>query len=117
VVQHDDGTLRGVEAVVDKDFAAEKVAEAIDADMLLILTAVDQVTINYNTPQEVPLGRLNVTDAQNYIADGQFAPGSMLPKVEAALQFVKSGGDRKAVITTPQRAFDAVKGRAGTILH
>lgn len=117
VVQREDGSLQGVEAVVDKDFAAEKLAEAIKADILLILTAVDQVTINYKTPQEVPLGRLGVAEMQNYIADGQFAPGSMLPKVEASLMFVKSGGDRRAIITTPQRAYEAVRGRAGTIIH
>lgn len=116
VVAREDGTLYGAEAVVDKDFAAEKLAEAIHADVLLILTAVDQVTINYNTPKEIPLGRLSVTDAQNYIADGQFAPGSMLPKVEASLMFVKSGEGRRSIVTTPQRAYDAVKGRAGTII-
>ena len=116
VVRRDDGSLRGVEAVVDKDFAAEKLAEAINADMLLILTAVDCVTINYNTPQEIPLGRLTVTETQNYIADGQFAPGSMLPKVEASLQFVRSGEARTSLITSPERAYDAVHHRAGTII-
>lgn len=116
VVQQEDGSFRGAEAVVDKDFAAEKLAEAINADVLLILTAVDHVTINYKTPQETPLGRLSVTDTQNYISDGQFAPGSMLPKVEASLQFVKSGDARRSIITTPQRAYDAVRGRAGTII-
>lgn len=116
VVSREDGTLQGAEAVVDKDFAAEKLAEAINADILLILTAVDQVTINYNTPQEIPLGRLSVSDAQNYIKDGQFAPGSMLPKVEASLMFVKSGDGRRSIVTTPGRAYDAVKGRAGTII-
>lgn len=116
VVAREDGALRGVEAVVDKDFAAEKLAEAIDADVLLILTAVDQVTINYNTPHEIPLGRLPLVDAKNYIADGQFAPGSMLPKVEASMMFVRSGDARRSIITTPQRAYDAIKGRAGTII-
>lgn len=116
VVKQEDGSFRGAEAVVDKDFAAEKLAEAIDADILLILTAVDQVTINYNTPQEIPLGRISVKEAKNYIADGQFAPGSMLPKIEASLLFVRSGDSRKAIITTPQRAYDAVRARAGTII-
>ncbi|OYX43179.1 carbamate kinase [Candidatus Saccharibacteria bacterium 32-49-12] len=116
VVVEADGSLRGAEAVVDKDFAAEKLAEAINADILLILTAVDQVAINYNTPQEIPLGRLTIADTKNYIADGQFAAGSMLPKIEASLEFVKSGDGRRAIITTPTRAYDAIRGRAGTII-
>lgn len=116
VVKKDDGTLRGVEGVIDKDFAAEKLAEAIDADILLILTAVDHIMINYGTPKEIALGRLSVTDTKNYIADGQFAPGSMLPKVEASLMFVKSGEGRRAIVTTPNKAHAAIKGRAGTII-
>ena len=79
-------------AVIDKDKSSAKLAEALEADMLVILTAVDRVCIHYNTPQQEELSSLTVQEAEKYIAEGQFAPGSMLPKVESCLQFVKGKG-------------------------
>lgn len=114
VIRQGDGQLRGVEAVVDKDFVAAKVAENINADILLILTAVSQVMINFGTSSAFPLPRVNVKELKHYISEGHFAPGSMLPKVEAAIEFVKSGNNRKTIITTPYEARDALKGRFGT---
>lgn len=115
VVRDADG-LRGVEAVVDKDFAAEKLAESIKADILLILTTVEQVMINFNSPDQYPLTRVSIADLRNFMSDDQFAPGSMLPKIEASIQFVNSGEGRKTIITTPQKAYEAIHGRAGTTI-
>lgn len=106
--------LVGVEAVIDKDLAAEKLAELLNADTLLILTAVDAVTINFHQPNETPLGTITVTDMQRYISDGQFAPGSMLPKVQAAVAFAMSGKDRHTIITSPAQAQAAIDGAVGT---
>lgn len=108
--------LVGIEAVVDKDFAAEKLAESIRADVLLILTAVEQVMIDFNKPSEYPLTRASVDDLRNFIRENQFAPGSMLPKIEASMEFVGSGEGRKTIITTPEKAYEAMKGRAGTTI-
>lgn len=115
VVQTDDGLL-GIEAVIDKDFAAEKLAEAIKADVMLILTTVEQVMINFNTPSQYPLTRVSVTDLRNFIADNHFAPGSMLPKIEASIKFVNSGVNKKTIITKPEKAYEAIQGRAGTTI-
>ena len=114
VVRTSAGQLKGVEAVVDKDFVAAKVAEIIDADMLLILTAVSQVMINFGKPSALPLSHVTVKELRHHIHEKQFAPGSMLPKIEASIDFVQTGVNRKAIITTPYEALDAIKGRAGT---
>ena len=106
----------GVEAVIDKDFASEKLAELIDADTLLILTAVDNVYINYNKPDQKKLETISVEEAQKYIDEGQFAAGSMLPKVEAAMQFVKGHPSRRAVITSLDNIEAFIKDGAGTII-
>lgn len=108
------GRLTGLEAVIDKDFAAEKLAETIDADILLILTAVDNVKINYKQPDEKALTELTVDDAFKLIAQGQFAAGSMLPKVEAGVSFVSGANKRVCIITSPEKASKAIEGRAGT---
>lgn len=108
------GRLTGLEAVIDKDFAAEKLAETIDADMLLILTAVDTVKINYKQPNEQSIDQITVGDAFKLIAQGQFAAGSMLPKVEAGINFVAGANKRTCIITTPEKASQAVEGKAGT---
>ena len=108
------GRLTGLEAVIDKDFAAEKLAETIDADILLILTAVDNVKINYKQPDEKALTELTVDDAFKLIAQGQFGAGSMLPKVEAGVSFVSGANKRVCIITSPEKASKAIEGKAGT---
>ncbi len=108
------GRLTGLEAVIDKDFAAEKLAETIDADILLILTAVDNVKINYKQPDEKALTELTVDDAFKLIAQGQFAAGSILPKVEAGVSFVSGANKRVCIITSPEKASKAIEGKAGT---
>lgn len=113
-VYYQDDKLVGLEAVIDKDFAAAKLAEIIDADVLLILTAVDTVKINYGQANEQSVSQMTLDQARQYIAEGQFAPGSMLPKVEASIKFVSTGGGRQAIITTPQGALEALDGQIGT---
>ncbi|MCL2221307.1 MAG: carbamate kinase [Oscillospiraceae bacterium] len=108
--------LKGTSAVVDKDFASAKLAEELDADMLVILTAVEKVAINYGKPDEKWLSELSSEDAERYISEGHFAPGSMLPKVEAALLFAKSGSGRKALITKLETARDGLAGKTGTVI-
>ncbi|MDR2166227.1 MAG: carbamate kinase [Clostridiales bacterium] len=110
------GALIGVDAVIDKDFAAAKLAEIISADFLFILTAVDRVKINFNKPNEMPLAQMTVAEAKQYIAEGHFAPGSMLPKVEAAMAFASRGLAKKAIISSLTRAAEAIKGKCGTII-
>lgn len=106
--------LVGIEAVIDKDAAAEKLAELVEADILLILTAVDAVTINYKQPNETPLGTVSAEELQKHMADNQFAPGSMLPKVQAVIKFVQTKPEATAIITSPEKAYDAVIGESGT---
>lgn len=108
--------LEGVEAVIDKDRSAALLAKQIGADMLLILTAVDKVSINYNTPEQIDLDKLTVKEAEKYIKDGQFAKGSMLPKIEACIDFVKTSDRKRAIIGSLEKASDALKGKNGTII-
>lgn len=96
--------FEGVEAVIDKDFAAAKLGELVDADYLLILTGVDNIYINWNKPDQKKLGEVTVAELKEYIAQDQFAPGSMLPKVEAAIEFVEKAKDGKAIITSLENA-------------
>ncbi|MCR1899495.1 carbamate kinase [Irregularibacter muris] len=116
VVQKEDGSLEGIPAVIDKDFAAEKLAEIMDADTLVILTGVEQVAINFNKPNQKSLDKINLQEAQTYIEEGHFAPGSMLPKVEAAMAFAKSKPGRKAIITLLDKAVEALEGQTGTTI-
>ena len=111
-----DGKVSGTPAVIDKDFGSELLAELLDADMLVILTAVDQVAINFNKPDQKGLDKLSVAEAKEYIAQGQFAKGSMLPKVEAAVKFVESKPGRKSLITSLEKAKEALAGKAGTVI-
>lgn len=113
-VYYQNDELVGLEAVIDKDFAAAKLAEIIEADVLLILTAVDTVKINYGQPNEQAIDQMSLDQARQYIAEGQFAPGSMLPKVEASIKFVSTGNGRQAIITTPEGALEALNGQIGT---
>ncbi|MGV8968757.1 MAG: carbamate kinase [Cellulomonas sp.] len=117
VVRNDAGELHGIAAVIDKDFASAKLAEVVGADVLFILTAVDRVAIDFGTPQQRDLERLDLATAQGYIDDGQFAAGSMLPKVQAAMEFVASGPGRTAVICSLEKAPLAMSGQSGTAIH
>ena len=108
--------LKGASAVVDKDFASAKLAELIDADMLIILTAVEKVAINFGKPNEQWLSDLSIADAQRYIGEGHFAKGSMLPKVEAALSFATSRPGRKSLITMLSKAKEGIEGKTGTVI-
>ncbi|MBU5627514.1 carbamate kinase [Oscillibacter sp. MSJ-2] len=109
--------LKGAAAVIDKDFASELMAEHLNADMLIVLTAVEKVAINFNKPDQQWLSDLTPDKAREYIAQGQFAPGSMLPKVEAALKFAESKPGRTALITLLEKAKDGISGKTGTAVH
>ena len=110
-----DGKLVGVDAVIDKDLAGERLAVDVGASIFMVLTDVDSVRLNYNTPEEKALSKITIEEAKAYAAEGQFAKGSMEPKVRAAIRFVEAGGE-KAVITSLDKAFDALEGRAGTTI-
>lgn len=106
--------LIGIPAVIDKDFASAKLAEILDADYLIILTAVEQVAINFGKENEQWLSTLTINDAEKYIEEGHFAPGSMLPKVKAAISFAESKEGRKALITSLEKASGGIAGQTGT---
>ena len=108
--------LKGAAAVIDKDFASEKLAEQLDADTLIILTAVEKVAINFGKPDVKWLDSLTPAEAERYIAEGQFAPGSMLPKVQAAVKFAESRPGRRALITLLEKAGAGVAGETGTTI-
>ena len=109
--------LKGAAAVIDKDFASCVMAQQLNADCLIILTAVEKVAIHFGKPDVKWLDDLTPAEAEKYIADGEFAPGSMLPKVEAALRFAQSGEGRTALITLLEKAKDGVAGKTGTRIH
>ena len=109
--------LKGAGAVIDKDFASAKLAELLNADMLIILTAVEKVAINFGKPDQKWLDHLTPEEARQYEAEGQFAPGSMLPKVQAALSFAESAPGRVALITLLEKAKDGIEGKTGTRVH
>lgn len=113
VIEKPDGTLRGIEAVVDKDKAGQVLADLVNGDTFLILTDVENAYINFNQPDQKALGKVTVAELEQYLADGQFLKGSMGPKVEACIRFLKSGGKR-AIITSLDKAVDALLGKAGT---
>ncbi|EFI42296.1 MULTISPECIES: carbamate kinase [Peptoniphilus] len=115
VIETNDG-LKGVAAVIDKDSSSAKLALDVNADMLVILTAVDRVAINFNKPNQESLAEMTIEEAKKYIAEGHFAPGSMLPKVEACLDFVEKTSNGVALITSLQKAKAALNGETGTIL-
>lgn len=116
VIEKEDGSLEGIAAVIDKDLAAEKLAEDIEADILLILTEVEKVSINFNKPNQENLNHISVSQAEQYMEEGHFAPGSMLPKVKAAIMFAKSDPSHKAIITSLYSAVDALEGKTGTVI-
>ncbi len=114
VAEAEDGTLSGVEAVIDKDFGAAKLADVLGADTLLIVTSVDAAKVNFNTPEERALGEVSAEELQQHIDAGQFAAGSMLPKTQAALNFLAGGAGRTAIITSLEKTAEAINGTAGT---
>ena len=113
VVRNDEGGLEGVAAVIDKDYASSLLAQSIDADLFLISTAVEQVYLHFNTPDQKAIDVMTVAEAKTYIEEGHFAKGSMLPKVQAIIWFLESGG-KEALITDPQNIARALKGETGT---
>ena len=116
VIENWDGSLEGVAAVIDKDFAAELLAEQVDADILMILTEVEKVAINYNKPDQQDLSHMSLKEAAQYCDEGQFAPGSMLPKVQACMKFVRAYPNKKAIITSLDKAIEALEGKTGTVI-
>ncbi len=117
VVRDEKGDLHGVQAVIDKDFASAKLAEAVGADFLFILTGVDRVAVGFGTPEQQDLDDLDLVSAQRHIDAGQFGVGSMLPKIQAAMGFAASGPGRKAVICSLAKAPLAMVGQSGTVIH
>ncbi|AZI17937.1 carbamate kinase [Limosilactobacillus fermentum] len=116
-VVEEGGALTGVPAVIDKDRSSALLADNVDADQLIILTAVDYVYINYNQPDEQKLTELSQAQAQDLIDAGQFPAGSMLPKIQACLSFVKGHPERKAIITSLAGLDQALEGKLGTVIH
>ncbi len=114
VLQAEDGSLSGTEAVIDKDFGAALLANMLNADTLLIVTSVDAAKVNFNQPNEASLGEVSMEELQGYIDAGQFAAGSMLPKTQAALKFLAGGANRTAIITSLEKTAEAINGNAGT---
>ena len=113
VVENADGSIQGVEAVIDKDFGSSLLAKKIDADLFVISTAVEKVAINFNTPDQKWLDSMTVAEAKQYIKEGHFAPGSMLPKIQAIIEFLENGG-KQALITDPEHIGEALDGKTGT---
>lgn len=116
VIENEFG-YEGIASVIDKDKSSSLLAQSLNAEMLVILTAVDRVCINYNKPNQLELETMNVQQANQYIKEGQFAPGSMLPKVQACLSFVNNTDNSVALITSLERAKDALLGNTGTIIQ
>ncbi len=113
VIENDQGNLEGIEAVIDKDFGSSLLAKMINADLFVISTAVEKVALNFNKPNQVFLDEITVAQAKQYIDEGHFAAGSMLPKVKAIIQFLENGG-KKALITDPEHIGEALDGKTGT---
>jgi carbamate kinase len=113
VIEDENGDLQGVEAVIDKDFGSALLAKMVDADLFVISTAVEKVALNYNKPNQVLLDKMTVAEAKKYIEAGHFAPGSMLPKIQAIIQYLENGG-KKAMITDPEHIGEALEGKTGT---
>jgi len=116
VIENMDGSLTGVPAVIDKDLAAERLAEDMETDILLILTEVDKISLNFKKPNQQDLSHVTVAEAIKYIEEGHFAPGSMLPKVMAAIKFARRFPGKKAIITSLYKAVDAPDVKEGTVI-
>ena len=115
VIETETGDITGVEAVIDKDFGSSLLATMIGADLFVISTAVEQVALNFNTPQARLVDRMTLAEARQYTAEGHFAKGSMLPKINAIVQFLEKGG-RQAIITNPENIGRALRGETGTLI-
>jgi len=113
----EEGIYGGIPAVIDKDASSARLAEIIEADRLIILTAVDRVLLDFGKPAQKALDKMSTIEARNFINEGHFAPGSMLPKVEAAVEFVTHKPEAQAIIASLENAADAVKGKTGTIVY
>ena len=109
--------LRGASAIIEKDLAAGLLAKEIDADVMMILTSVDNATLNYGTPDEQPIRRMDIAQAKDYIEQGQFEFASMLPKISASIDFLEKGKGRKAIITSLDKAKASLEGQAGTTIE
>lgn len=112
-VVNDNGKFKGVAAVIDKDFASSLLATEIKADYFIISTGVEKVAINFNKPDMKLINKMNIKECEQYISEGHFAKGSMLPKIEASMKFLENGG-KNVIITSPEKIFDAVNGKTGT---
>ena len=117
VFRTENNHLKGAPAVIDKDLASELLAEELGADCLIILTAVEKAAINYKKPDQKWLDDLTPDEARKYIEEGQFAPGSMLPKIEAGIKFAESGEGRTALITLLEKTKEGIHGETGTRIH
>jgi len=115
VVEREDGGLDGLEAVIDKDLAAERLAEAVGAELLLILTDVEHVFLNFDTQEQKPLDRIYLNELKEYYEKGLFPPGSMGPKMLAAIRFLESGG-KKVIVANLEKCWESIQGRTGTII-
>lgn len=111
-----EGKLIGIDAVIDKDSAGQLMASELDAQILMILTDVEQVCLNYNTDKQKGISQMSLKECKQYIAEGQFAKGSMLPKIEAVVDFLEEGG-KKAIITHPFKVKEAIQGKTGTLIE
>lgn len=116
VLRHTDGMLQGVDAVIDKDFASSLLASDIKADLLIISTGVPTVYLNYGKPNEKALDKVTLAELKQYVTENHFAPGSMLPKIQAVISFLENGG-KEAIITNPESLEEAVAGKTGTHIY
>ncbi len=116
VIELEDGTLDGIEAVIDKDYASSTLAQQLGLDEFIILTSVDKVSLNFGKPDEVRLDTMTSAEARRHYEDGQFPPGSMGPKILAAIEFLEGGGKR-VIITSHDTLVEAVRGEAGTVIR
>ncbi|KJR96907.1 MAG: carbamate kinase [Peptococcaceae bacterium BRH_c4a] len=116
VARQPDGTLMGVDAVIDKDFASSLLASEVGADMLIISTSVPRVCLNYGRPDEKALDKVTVAELKQYVSENHFAPGSMLPKIQAVINFLENGGKR-AIILNPDSLEEAIAGKTGTHIY
>ena len=114
LVEDDAGNLEGHEAVIDKDFASALLAHELGADMFVVSTGVEKVAINFNRPNQRWLDRITLSEAKQYLKEGHFPSGSMGPKIEAIADFLRPGGDRRAIITNPPNLGRALNGVTGT---
>lgn len=116
-VMEQGSNLKGASAVIEKDLVSGLLAKEIDADILMILTSVEHVSLHYGTDAQTPVTRMTVAEAERYCQEGHFEASSMLPKIEASVSFIKAGKDRSAIITSLDHALEAMEGKAGTIIH